>query len=308
MGHAIVVPRGIASSLGHAFDAKGRLIDGGTHKHREGRKYHRWIKRPRRIRSHPAFPRIQHYSGTVAAVTSSTQRFYFHWLLEVLPRLGMLSALPEKIDLIYIERRHRFQRETLDMLSLGEDQIINSADVAAVSAERLVIPCHQVMNGREIPSWATRYVREQFLPRSEPGLSPGARRIYISRRSCVHRRLVNEREIAGRLASCGFVEVEAEKLSFREQVRLFRGAEAVAAPHGSGLANIVFCPPGAKVVELFPAANIDLYYRLSTSLGLSYFYVKSRSGDPARLTLDDYRIAWKDLKATLQKAGIARPH
>jgi len=304
MAHTIVIKNGVANCLGYVFDEKGRLIDGGTHKHREGRNYQRWIKRVRFVRPHPTFPKMEYYRGNIAILTASTQRFYFHWLLDVLPRLGMLATTPEKFDLIYIEKKHQFQKETLEMLGIKDNQIINSVDVALLTADNLIVPCHQIMNGREFPSWTVRYVRDQFLPVSPEEPTSAARRIYITRGFSGHRRLLNERDLVGRLEQYGFIEVKAEKLSFQEQVRSFREAEVIVAPHGSGLANILFCSPGTKVIELFPAANIDLYYRLSTALNLSYYYVKDRTGNPARLTLDDYTIVWDDLKKTLDEAVI----
>jgi capsular polysaccharide biosynthesis protein len=216
----------------------------------------------------------------------------------------MLQTLLEKVDLIYIEKKHRFQEEALEILGIKAEQIINSADVALLTGKNLIVPCHQIMNGREFPPWAIQYLRDKFLPIFAEKTIPADRRIYISRGSTGHRRLQNERDIVGKLGEYGFYEVKAEKLSFQEQVRLFRGAEVIVAPHGSGLANMVFCSPGTKVIELFPAANSDLYYRLSVALHLEYHYVKDRTGDPARWSLDDYTIAWEDLKRTLGEAGI----
>ena len=41
-----------------------------------------------------------------------------------------------------------------------------------------------------------------------------------------------------------------------EQVELFKGCEAIIRLHGVGLSNMVFCPPGARVIELFPPTRI----------------------------------------------------
>jgi capsular polysaccharide biosynthesis protein len=304
MGHSIVVEDGIATCLGYVFDKNGRLIDGGTHKHREGRKYQRWIKRGRKIRPHPMFPKMEYYSGNMAILTASTQGFYFHWLLDVLPRLGILATIQEKVDFVYIEKKHQFQKDGLELLGISGHQIVNSADVALLTAKKLIVPCHQIMNGREVPSWAIQYLRDQFLPVSAGKTVPAKRRLFISRESADYRRLQNERDIVGKLVDYGFFEVKTEKLSFQEQIRLFSEAEVIVAPHGSGLANLVFCSPGATVIELFPAGNIDLYYRLSMALQLKYYYIKDRTGAPTRLTLDNYIISWEDLKKTLDEAEI----
>lgn len=54
-------------------------------------------------------------------------------------------------------------------------------------------------------------------------------------------------------------------------VRLWATASLVIAPHGAGLANIIFCAPGATVVELF-RGNVphSIYQSLSATFGLRY--------------------------------------
>jgi capsular polysaccharide biosynthesis protein len=219
----------------------------------------------------------------------------------------MLAKTGDKADLIYIQRKYRFQKESLEMLGIDAQQIINTVDVAVLTAKNIVVPCHQIMNGREIPSWVIQYLRDQFLSTAAKTARPENRRIYISRRSA-DRRLENEIEIISNLKYYGFSPVELEKLPFREQIRLFREAQVVISPHGSGLANLVFSSPGTKVIELFPVANLDLFYRLSSALKLNYFYVKARKGNPTQLVRNDYTVSWEDIKKTLDMAGILPRH
>jgi capsular polysaccharide biosynthesis protein len=249
------------------------------------------------------FPAISYFQENVAVLTASTQSFYFHWLFDVLPRINMLSNFKEKADFIFIQNKYRFQKETLKLLGTSRNRIISTEDVAVLSAKKLLMPCHHIMQGREYPSWVIKYLRNQF----QSGLSKTRStnpRIYIVRRLAHCRRLTNEPEIIDKLKNYGFSAVELERLPFQEQVQLFRNARAIVAPHGSGLANLVFCSPGIPVIELFPAANVDLYYRLSMALKLKYFYVKSRIGSNTKWTLENYPINWADLKKTLDAAGI----
>ena len=41
------------------------------------------------------------------------------------------------------------------------------------------------------------------------------------------------------------------------QVRAFAEAECVVGPHGAGLTNLAFAPPGAAVVELFAGDYVN---------------------------------------------------
>lgn len=76
-------------------------------------------------------------------------------------------------------------------------------------------------------------------------------KIYITRRG--HKRpFVNEDEVERLLVARGFTVVQPEKLSVAEQIDLFRSARYIVAPTGAALANIMYCEPGVKVVEIVP--------------------------------------------------------
>ncbi|PYK77295.1 MAG: hypothetical protein DME37_12900, partial [Verrucomicrobia bacterium] len=94
---------------------------------------------------------------------------------------------------------------------------------------------------------------------------------YLSRARAAVRRIANEKEISEALRQHDFEILEAETQSFREQADLFANASAIVAPHGAALANIVFCQPGTRVVEITTRAGYrDWYWQLATVAGLSY--------------------------------------
>jgi capsular polysaccharide biosynthesis protein len=105
-------------------------------------------------------------------------------------------------------------------------------------------------------------------------------RLYLSRARAAVRRIANENEISEVLRHRNFEIVEAENLSWREQANLFAGASVIVAPHGAALANIVFCKPGTRVVEISTRAGYgDCYWQLAAVAGLSYEAMKAqRSG------------------------------
>ena len=49
--------------------------------------------------------------------------------------------------------------------------------------------------------------------------------------------------------------------SVREQVALFHQADVIVAPAGAALANVLFCRPGAKVIELQPSNFTGVWVR-----------------------------------------------
>jgi capsular polysaccharide biosynthesis protein len=80
----------------------------------------------------------------------------------------------------------------------------------------------------------------------------GARRVYLSRRGQSMRVMVGEAAFEKALTARGFTIVRPETLGAAEQIALMREAEVVVGASGAALANAVFLPRGARVVEIQP--------------------------------------------------------
>jgi capsular polysaccharide biosynthesis protein len=101
---------------------------------------------------------------------------------------------------------------------------------------------------------------------NSPDYSPN---IFISRQKALGRRILNEQEVIAALAPLGFVAYTLEEMSFQEQVRLFSQAKAVVAPHGAGLANMMFAH-NLKIIELFGSFVQPSFFYLAKGLGFWY--------------------------------------
>ena len=118
------------------------------------------------------------------------------------------------------------------------------------------------------------------------------------------------------LVPMGFEPVRLEELSLFDQIRLFRQAEAIVAPHGSALTNLGFCRPGCLVIELLMDAYVDWSYRnLAALMRLRYDCVLGRARRPwPDLSVGFHATPW-DISVqhvvaavahSLQPANVAR--
>ena len=64
--------------------------------------------------------------------------------------------------------------------------------------------------------------------------------------------------------------VSLEDTSLPFQVALFKNADIVIAQHGAALANLVFCRPGTKVIEITPFDQKKLFLKLAKCMDLKY--------------------------------------
>lgn len=92
-------------------------------------------------------------------------------------------------------------------------------------------------------------------------------KIFISRRfDQTKRLLVNRADVEQVFARHGFEIVRPEELDVVEQIARFSAARIVAGESGAGMANIVFCDPGARVLEIQPVTFVEGWTRASCLL------------------------------------------
>lgn len=277
-------------------------------------------------RCQPTFPRLREaglgkptpITGSVAILAGLSGHNYFHWMVDILPRLALLrqSGWPEP-DWLWINWSDLpFQRQTLDLLGISASRLLPADQWPCIQAEQLIVPAFAGHLGWAEP-WALDWLRQQFLPLvAAPWANADAKpeRIYISRNRAHHRRLLNEAAVLAELEALGFVAVELETLSLAEQIARFARAEVIVAPHGGGLTNTIFCCPGTTVVELVTPNYIRPYYWvISHHLGLRHHYIKGESSScpplhqlmyPSPL-LEDIWVDPEKITRLLRQLGIA---
>jgi len=94
-------------------------------------------------------------------------------------------------------------------------------------------------------------------------------------------------------------------LSFDEQVALFARAELVVCEFGAALANVVFCPPSAKIVEIISEGQHDPWSaHLCAMLGLEHVVQFQTLSQEERLSRGDRFSPSPDFAFTADVAAI----
>lgn len=264
-------------------------------------------------KDHPIFlrarlPQMEHVEGTlVSLATRGSHANYYHFLLDVLPRYGVLKeTMPDvRPDAWFVNTGSGYQRQLLGMIGLGDVRVVQPGKDVAVRADTLLAPC--IPNPDLIaPTWTTGWLKEN-LPAKETADKPT--RLYVTRGSAKNtRRLVNEDEVMARLAPLGFVSFDPGAHSVQEQIDTFTRAEVIVAPHGAALSNLVFCSPGVKVLELFAPKYVNpCYWTIADNIPDStYHYLVCGEdhrppGSPMNGVLTDITVDLRDFEHALQR-------
>jgi capsular polysaccharide biosynthesis protein len=237
-------------------------------------------------------------------------------VFDVLPRLGILEDtgvdLHDRIDYFVVPGYFSgYQIESLTELGIGRNRVISSLRERNIEAERLLVPSLPRRSG-VVPTWVTRYLKRAFPAKPVFGME-APKRIYITRKITDHGLLDGEDQLLLELDRFGFTPLAMEDFTLSQKHWLLSNAEAVIGPSGAGLANIVFCQPGTKIIELRvqPIPLLESW-DIANRCGLDYYDVlpmgygkddESPATDPWGLVFSG-SIARDDILAALAMAGL----
>lgn len=162
---------------------------------------------------------------------------FFHFYLEVIPKL--LDYVKKDFNINFIIEEMSFYKEILNFYDIK--YIENLTDTSKKN--------NLIKMNKFYPS--AEDIIKLYQVNSKFSLEGGTPRfIYITRRNERARRVHNEKDLIKFLNTLKFEVVDPGNLSFIEQIRIFRNAEVIIAPHGAALSNIIWCRENTRIIEL----------------------------------------------------------
>ena len=222
-------------------------------------------------------PRI---AGEHLLVANSEQPNYGHFLLDIVPLIHLGAQIRAPM-LTWTLRS--WQRALIARLDVPENLIREIRPRPVLLDHAIVSNRHHGMSSQN----AHPQHREAFaailanVRKAAPGLET-PRRLLVCRSLANSRNLQNRAEMIAALEALGFAAVQPEKLSFDEQALTFAGAEIVVCEFGAAMANVMFCRPGTKVVEIIAEGQHDPWSsHLAAMLDLEHVVLFQRQTEEA---------------------------
>jgi capsular polysaccharide biosynthesis protein len=226
---------------------------------------------------------------------------YAHWVIRNMLKLALVedAGLAPGLPYLVAEDLRGWHRAYLELLGIPEARLLRVPPDGVYACPRIHVPTQL----RNHPRMAIGI--EWLRAKLAPLLAPPAERIeliYASRREQSKRRVLNESAVEQMLSAMGFRVIVPGEMSVREQIDAFSRARVVAGPHGAALANMVFAPPGAVLVEITSQAihYMDEFRVLVEAAGqrwrtlVSQDIERTRQSATGRELHHDYRV---DLEA-----------
>jgi hypothetical protein len=228
-----------------------------------------------------------HLAGRTFICMAEGSSLLSHWMFDVLPRfeaLRMSGIDPLDFDHFYLATASSgYHKEGLQQLGISVDKVVtreSTGELIACDEFAFVSPVRAAFCA---DGWVYDFVSRLFTASVQPGRAD--RKLYISRARASRRRVVDEQSgLWPLLRERGFEIVFAEEHGIQGMARLCGEASHLVAPHGAGLANVVFARPGTKVLELYGAHLSCEYWRICNARGLEYYCLQGLDARGAPIT------------------------
>jgi capsular polysaccharide biosynthesis protein len=276
---------------GGIFTADGRFVPAFTHDPGGPKSHTVWT----RLR----LPEPRRLAGrTLYLVTPEATDNFHHWLIDLLPRLGLVQRAGYQLaqfDHVIVNHAGRpYQRSTLAHLGIPAEKILLADEKLFLRCESLVVPSLKPQH-QTLPAADLAFLRGAFLHDLPSGTA--RRKIFLSRGDARFRRLANEAELKPLLESHGFEIVCPADLDFIAQARLFAESTWIAGPAGAAFANLVFATAPARVVEIAPPQWLAAFH----------WMISARSGLEHTILLGDGPVMRGVPDSSARQADITLP-
>lgn len=211
----------------------------------------------------PRFPEAKHLPGITCTIASYGGQTFYHFLIEILPKIYFLQDLLPQCDRIIVPRYGEAgKKRWLEFVGV-KNEIIWLKGLDHYRCDQLLFTNRFVRHFEPNP-WAITTIRK--LVKADLHYSEHPQKIvWASRKRYSTRQVTWEQDLVSHLRN--FEEVDFGQLTPEATVTLCGQTRIFVGFHGAAFSNLVFCPPGCRVVEILVSDEEMWYSRLSQICG-----------------------------------------
>lgn len=251
---------------------------------------------------------------------------YAHWLTEVLPKLALIEDIPELCDAPILVDHGLAENllESIEALTGPGRKIImvDRYDNICVDTLYNISPTsycpHEFRdffktNQRGFQFFfsdvALNKLRDSLRRRYSKYANCRPRSIYLKRTTLWaynDRNIINIDDIENIIDDFSIETINVSGMSIAHQARIFMNAKLIVAPTGAALANMIFAPPGCRIIVMaasYHGATYDYFNQIAHILGHQLQFVIGPQAEDNRYHMNrNYSIDPADLKQALSQS------
>lgn len=241
--------------------------------------------------------KVQYIDGNCLVAHNAYYENYFHWLLEIMPRLYVFREQAKDLKLIITDfLLPAFAREFINIFGFKEVVYLKQEELA--KTEKLFFATH-MSRGLAFNPTVTRdlkhWLQQKLLNESHIN---APEKIFISRKNAAFRITTNEDEIYDFLKAEGFVRYDMDKPSIAEQANFFKNAKYIIGSHGAGFSNMLYSNSCKMIIDIIHEEHKqDCFYNLSAVFNINYYYFQCKGkGIDSNINNDNITVDINEFK------------
>lgn len=183
------------------------------------------------------------------AANRGSKNNYYHWTTQsIISIIYFLPFLREaRIPIIIPHCRYAYQLFWMEILAATYGlNFLCLGDGQSMHVSKLLVPSTLYKPFDFAPFIESNQIRKVLheigVARLQ-SISSCPKKVYISRARARRRRMVNEAKVERIVQAHDYEIINLEKLDIGDQIRIFMNCKRIMAPHGAGLANLIFSSP-----------------------------------------------------------------
>jgi hypothetical protein len=213
---------------------------------------------------------------------------YGSFLIRQLPQMSLIAELGIHADAYVVPDRTSWLGEAIELFGLPDLPTFTVREVCGDVFESVVLPGSLDAEGFSSPISRLR-ISNQISGRLGESAGDNPKRIFVSRLLSsiarpYYRVLLNELDVIKLADARGYHTLYPETLSLSNQINIFRSAECIVGPSGSGMLNALFSERRPRILDLESwTPNVRQHAKIYASTGSTYGFLFGQTiGDSDR--------------------------
>ncbi|MEQ8686744.1 MAG: glycosyltransferase family 61 protein [Imperialibacter sp.] len=218
-----------------------------------------------------------HVSSRAFVVTDNWSGGFFHWMLDVIPKIASLYKMDPEFVFLISEDTYQVAYVKESMRLMGIENFYTLKKNRIYHFDRLEIISPIGYTGNFHPRMIE--ISRSFFHKTLNATSGSC--IYVSRKKASRRRIVNEDDIIYYLGTRNFEIVCLEDHNLEEQIKIISRAKMVVSVHGAALSHLMFMHSSSRVLEIRGENDAirNCYFSLASVLSIDYHYYLAKEAD-----------------------------
>jgi hypothetical protein len=214
----------------------------------------------------------------IVSLRDSGEENYFHFYNDVLSKIFFLKEQGVQIEQLPVVVSAKLWDKPYFKFILSQSEYLNKLNWVVQDSDYIycesAIFCKPLTHRSDL--W--KEVTATLITRLPKLVT---RKVFLTRQKARLRFIENGVDIEAISRSRGYEIVDTDVLTPAQQIELFSTISHLVGIHGAGLTNMAFCPPGCRVLELFPPPDLGyLPYHYILLAKIKRFSYRALIGSP----------------------------